>query len=75
MDKNYPISSRDETLSDNRNQDLCRQCKDCRWWGNSDAFSSRYFKLNCDKYPMPGNKPRFVIDNQDDCVFYERRGK
>lgn len=62
-----------EQLSDNTQVVLCKQCRDCRWWGNADAFSNRHDKGCCDKYPYPACKPNFVLMDTDKCVFREVR--
>jgi hypothetical protein len=63
-----------EVLSDNTHKDICKQCKTCRWWGNGeDYFSNKYDKTSCDKYPYPAYKPMFVVNNEHNCTFYERR--
>lgn len=59
----------DENLSDNTHIKYCKQCRNCVFWGNSDAFSNRHDKSNCDQYPPPGFKPYFVINNTGDCKY------
>ena len=63
----------DEILTDNTKIKYCTQCKDCAFWGNSDAFSNKYDKTNCDMFPYPGCKPGYVLNNTGDCQYRMRR--
>lgn len=61
----------DETLSDNRGNNYCAQCKECKKWGNNpkDYRSNKHDKVYCDEFPFPNSKPYGVIHNTDNCPF------
>ena len=63
----------DEGLTDNTKIKYCKQCKDCAFWGNSDAFSNAYDKSCCDMFPYPQFKPEYVINSTADCQYYLSR--
>lgn len=73
MYKGISETHKDEVLSDNTKIKYCKQCKDCSFWGNSDAFSNAYDKSSCDQYPYPMSKPSFVINNSGKCNFFLSR--
>lgn len=62
-----------EILTDNTQIQRCNQCKDCAFWGNSNAFSNEYDKLFCDMFEYPQRKPRHVIDNLGECEYFMPR--
>ena len=64
-----------EKLSDNTQNDYCKQCKNCAFWGNGDKFGNQYDKSCCDMFPYPANKPEEVIHNSGKCHFRLDRGK
>lgn len=63
----------DEILTDNTKIHYCKQCKQCVFWGNGDAFSNKYDKSSCDQYPYPAIKPTYVINNTGKCAFLLKR--
>lgn len=63
----------DELLSDNTKMEYCKQCKECAFWGNSDAFSNQYDKSSCDQFPYPVSKPSYVINNTGKCEVFVKR--
>lgn len=73
MYKGISETHADEILTNNEDIHYCNQCKDCRYWGNSDAFSNRYDKSNCDQFPYPVTKPMYVINNTGECEVYMKR--
>ena len=63
-----------EVLTDNTQISYCEQCEDCKHWGNGDdPRRNAYDKASCDKYPFPGIKPDWVINNYGECDFKEYR--
>lgn len=64
-----------EILTDNTKTHYCKQCKDCCFWGNGDAFSNAYDKTSCDIYPYPNMKPIEIINNTGDCPYWCLRAK
>lgn len=76
MESKLSLSDRygDEVLSDNTHANYCAQCEDCAFWGNgNDPFTNKYFKSNCDEFPLPGHKPNDVINNLGKCPFKVKR--
>lgn len=64
----------DDILSDNTHRNICRQCKNCRFWGNADdPFRNAYDKACCDMYPYPSYKPQGVVDNTEACEYKKPR--
>ena len=66
---------RDEKLSDNTHQKLCKQCENCAYWGNDpDNYMENAFdKSCCEKYPYPLCKPDPVRHNTGKCEFKKER--
>lgn len=62
-----------EVLTDNTQIHRCEQCKDCIFWGNSDAFSNAYDKTNCDIYPYPAIKPGYIMYNTGKCKYKQSK--
>ena len=61
----------EETLTDNTQFELCKQCKDCVFRDDGTVWSNMYTKSSCQKYPYPKMKPAKVINNDGDCSYRE----
>ena len=71
-----PIYERhkNERLTDNTKIKKCVQCKDCKHWGNTeDYFTNAFDKSNCDKFPIPGDKPSDIFWDKVACPYKETR--
>lgn len=69
------LESNDDILTDNTKIAYCEQCETCGLWGNDpeDPFSNEYDKGYCDMFPYPDNaKPIGVVNNVEECPFYEK---
>lgn len=70
--KDWTDLHKEEVLSDNSQIENCKQCKDCKYRDDGTVWSNHYTKSCCQMYKYPNFKPLEVIDNEDDCLFYEK---
>ena len=71
MERDWVKQHEGEVFTDNTKEHPCKQCRDCKLWGNNpkDYFSNKHDKSCCDIYPYPKNKPIYVVDNTGKCPF------
>ena len=65
------MKRRDEGVTDNRNLNICEQCKTCALQSDGTVWSNDYKKACCQMYPYPEHKPEMVVRNEEDCIYYE----
>lgn len=63
---------KNEVLTDNTQEIFCKQCKTCRHKIGKTVWSNRYYKCCCSVYEYPIYKPNVVIDNLEECQFYQK---
>lgn len=61
-----------DILSDNTQLPKCTQCKTCAFRDDGTVYSSDYRKASCKAYPHPQFKPIAVMNNTENCEFYEK---
>lgn len=59
----------EETLTDNTQFNLCKQCKDCLHQSDGTIWTNRYDKSSCQQFPYPDIKPLAVIENEVNCSY------
>ena len=62
----------EEVLTDNTKIPKCNQCKNCMFRDDGTVYSNDYKKSCCTMYQYPGMKPIGVINNTEECEFYEK---
>ena len=62
----------DDILSDNTQLSKCEQCKNCIFRDDGTVYSNDYRKSSCRIYPYPQFKPLGVMNNTEQCEFYEQ---
>ena len=65
-----------ERLTDNTKVPVCLQCKDCVRWGNKgdgDYRSNLFYKVYCDAYEYPNQKPYDVFRDKVKCKYRKTR--
>lgn len=62
----------EDILSDNTQIPKCEQCKECIFRDDGTVYSNDYRKSSCRMYPYPRFKPLAVMNNTEDCEFYEK---
>lgn len=61
-----------EILSDNSQNEDCKQCKNCAYRSDGTVWSNDYRKCSCMAYPYPSRKPLNIMENKEECYFYEK---
>lgn len=64
-----------DILSDNTQISKCEQCKTCIFRNDGTVYSNDYRKASCRMYPHPRFKPLAVMNNTENCEYYEQEKK
>ena len=61
-----------DILSDSTQFSKCEQCKNCIFRDDGTVYSNDYRKSSCRMYPYPRFKPLAIMNNTENCEFYEQ---